>query len=153
METRSKAITKKFDSIISCIAESKNRVEVAALEHGMGLMLKRIFTYGIALDGNDMGPYSEAYLAKRIRARKINTVKNLYFEGNLFRSIQVGTYRGKNVIGFTDNDMAQIAEYQEESDIQVNRPIFGFTETETEETMRILREQVAEVLKKCLITK
>jgi len=149
MPTTLKRVNKKLESIAECVAKRKDIVEIAALEQGMSEMLSRIFDKGITLDGGTMGGYSNAYLLKRLKKGKNNLNKNLVFEGNLRNSIQVGKYENRNVIGFTDLDLANIAQFQEESDIQVNEPIFGLRDNEEEEMLRILQQGIIDTINEC----
>lgn len=143
-------VAKQLDSIAVCLAQEKNRIEIAALETGMTEMIDRIFTKGVALDGDLLGEYSLPYLNKRINKLKVaSTKKILFWEGNLKNSIQTGNHKGDNVIGFDDTDQADIAEFQETSPIQVNRPIFGLNENELKNTFRVFNEQLQKTIINC----
>ncbi len=110
-------------------------------------MKKRIFTTGADKDGNLLGEYkSETYLQRRLRKGKNNLNKNLYFDGNLFKSISVGKSGSKNVLGFTDRDEFEIAEFQEE---QTGKVIFQNSDDEIKIMQDVLKEQTNRVIKEC----
>lgn len=156
MTTNLESIANKIDSVIECIIKDRQVIEVAALEQGNALMSARIFGSegGFSLDGSELGEYSDAYLRKRLRNNKgSNLNKNLIYDGNLFRSIQIGRSNNKKTaLGFTDQDLADIARFQEESDVQVNEPIFGFNSEEMEICLEVIKNGVQQSLKRCFKT-
>ena len=151
-----KEFNKKLNGIAECIAKDQNKIEVAALTAAFVPMMKRIFGEGAdggghTLDGQLMEGYSPAYQALRIRKNKgLNRAKNLVFDGSLRNSIQIGRSGNKNIIGFTDNDLAKIGRWQETSAIQINKPIFGLTEFEQQEGLNKLIEGIKETIAECL---
>lgn len=155
MKTTLKAISKRLDKLADCILQEKEKVEVEALEAGKSLMIKRIFGIGAngggrTLDGDLFGEYTEAYLQKRIRETKqTNLNKNLIFSGSLQRSIQVGTNSGKNVLGFTDLELEKIARFQEESEIQINEPIFQLNDEELSIALETVLNGVENSIQRC----
>lgn len=147
--TTLKQVAKKVSDIADCIAKERNRIEIEALNQGHDLMSRRIFESGLALDESELGGYSPAYLAYRLRNKKPNAAKNLVFTGDLRDNIQVGTYQGKNVLGHVNKDLADIAEWQETSVFQVNKPIFGFTEEELEVALEIVTDGIINTITEC----
>lgn len=156
-----KEVVKQFDSIAKCLTEQKNQIEIAALNAGMIPMLRRIYGDatgggGVTIDGSSFGPYStgyQNYVRNNPRKNRIGgstRIKNLLLTGATRSSIQIGRSAGKNVIGFTDKSLAEIARFQESSDIQIHKPIFGFTETELQEVNNTLKSEIQIRLKECL---
>lgn len=153
-------LIQQIDSVAEKFAAEKDRIEVKALQAGHIAMINRVFGTGTegggtAVDGTPFGEYSETY--GRIRRgelsykgeRKVyglNFRKNLTFNRNLKNSIQIGIKDGKNCIGYTDLDLKQIAEFQETSPKQINKPIFGFDANEQEVVDRIVREEVTKLI-------
>lgn len=149
-----KGFAKKLNSIAEKLAADQHKIEIAALNAAYVPMMQRIFGKGkdgggFALDGELLGKYSKNYRALRIR-RGLGIAKNLTLDGNLKNSVQLGTNNGKNVIGFESTDMKNIGRWQETSDVQVNRPIFGLTEFEQNEGQRVLIEGIQESLKRAI---
>jgi len=151
-----KKLANDFDHIAECIARDINKNEVRALNAVNIAMKTRIFGIGKdgigkSLDGELMHRYSDQYLRLRRRKNKgLNLAVNLTFDGTMKRAVDLGTSEGKNVIGFNDDTVAQIAAYQEDPDgKQVKKKIFGMTEPEQEEGLRVLIEGNNETLKAC----
>lgn len=148
MSTYLKTLNQRIDKLAADVASQIPVIEVKALTAGYIPMMNRIFGQGVdgggfAKDGSGFGSYTERWrqirfgeiplnkkTAKKVYGR--NFQKNLVFNGNLRNSIQLGIKDGKNCIGYTDLDLKEIAEFQETSSIQINKPIFGFDETEKE---------------------
>ncbi|MBK7360714.1 MAG: hypothetical protein IPI96_16125 [Saprospiraceae bacterium] len=157
MKTTLKQLTKKLDQLADCILIGKNRTEVEALETAKSLLIKRVFGVGasgggFSQDGSALGEYSDAYLQRRLRKGLTNLQKNLYFDGNLRNSIQVGINNSKKVLGFTDLDLAEIARFQEESPIQVGEKIFALNTEELDITIDVMNNGVKRALKECFNT-
>lgn len=156
MKTTLKQLTKKLDQLADCILQEKSRTEVEALETAKSLLIKRVFGVGasgggFSQDGSELGEYSPAYLLKRLNSKYkyTNIQKNLYFDGNLRNSIQVGINNSKKVLGFTDLDLAEIARFQEESPIQVGEKIFALNAEELDITIDVMNNGVKRALKEC----
>lgn len=154
MKTNLKAISKRLDKLAACILQEKEKVEVEALEAGKSLMIKRIFGVGAngggrTLDGDLFGEYTDAYRQKRIRKGLTNLNKNLFFTGALQHSIQVGTNSGKNVLGFTDLELEKIARFQEESELQINEPIFQLNDEELSIALETVMNGVENSIQRC----
>ncbi|MFZ1296547.1 MAG: hypothetical protein WAT16_00775 [Saprospiraceae bacterium] len=157
MKTTLKQLTKKLDQLADCILMGKSRTEVEALETAKSLLIKRVFGVGangrgFSQDGSELGEYSPAYLQRRSRKGLTNLQKNLYFDGNLRNSIQVGINNSKKVLGFTDLDLAEIARFQEESPIQVGEKIFALNTEELDITIDVMNNGVKRALKECFNT-
>jgi len=147
-----KNLNRRIDRVAQEVVKEIPRIEVQALTAGYIPMMNRIFGTGVdgggaAKDGTPFGEYSPGYLAHRIRKGKgLNFRKNLVFNGNLRNSIQLGIKEGKNCIGYTDLELKKIAEYQEESSTQINKPIFGFDATEGEARDLVLNREIPKVI-------
>lgn len=157
MRTNLKQITKSLDALADCILQEKSRTEVEALEVAKELLIKRVFGGGasgggFSQDGSSLGEYSEPYLRKRINKGLVNLQKNLFFTGSLQHSIQVGVNNRKNVLGFTDLDLADIARFQEESKNQIGEKVFALNDEEIGITIEVINEGVKRALKECFNT-
>ncbi|CAH1002674.1 hypothetical protein LEM8419_03546 [Neolewinella maritima] len=113
---------------------------LAAASTALGSMKRRIFNEGEAEEGR-IGRYrSRSYRKKRQKAGRQVDYKDLEFEGDLRRSIQVGARDDGAVIGFTSVHSRRIAEYQE-TERQTGKDIFGLNENEIAKARRaFLRE-------------
>lgn len=157
MRTNLKQITKSLDALADCILQEKSRTEVEALEVAKGLLIKRVFGVGpdgggFSQDGSSLGEYSEPYLRKRINKGLVNLQKNLFFTGSLQHAIQVGVNNKKNVLGFTDLDLADIARFQEESKNQIGEKVFALNDEEIGITIEVINEGVKRSLRECFNT-
>jgi hypothetical protein len=72
--------------------------------------------------------------------------KDLIFTGDLFYSLSILSTAEKEVIyGFNNADTAQIAEWQQTSDVQVGEPIFPLNQKEISKMERQIAIDVAKV--------
>jgi len=155
-----KNLNRRIDRVAQEVVKEIPRIEVQALTAGYIPMMNRIFGTGTdgggaAKDGTPFGEYSDRWrnirmgLAKFKGKKKVyglNFQKNLVFERNLRNSIQLGFKDGKPCVGYTDLELKKIAEYQEESSIQINKPIFGFDATEGEARDIVLNREIPKVI-------
>ena len=76
-----------------------------------------------------IGTYaSRSYIKKRVKAGRQVAYKDLEFDGDLRRAIQVGNNAaGETVIGFINDKARRIAGYQED---QTGEEIFSLTKAE-----------------------
>lgn len=142
-----------LENVGVCIGENKNPIEIAALSDAIAAFKFRVFGNlgGFDEQGKGLGDYSKAYLRKRLAKGKNNLQKNLVFDGNLRNSIEVGvSSEGKNVFGFTDLALEQIARYQEE---QLNTDIFGANDEEVKVLVEEMSKQILELINKCFSRK
>lgn len=133
---------------------------VAGLNAAMGLMKRRIFNQREDAEGFTLGPYiSEQYKRKREKAGRQVDRKDLEFEGDLRRTIEVVSVNNTRAhIRITNTENAQIAVYLEQqiANIRAGRPanapsgervpIFTLNETEQEimrsTTIALIRQQI-----------
>lgn len=145
-----KEFSGKLNKLAQYFDDQKNQIEVAALSVAESLFEKRIFTHGIDANGQQIGAYADgSYKNLRARLGKRTSFKDLYFDGDLFRSISVGRAGHKNALGFTDPDEAQIADYQEE---QTGKTVFTLSEEEKSIMQDVLKEEVNRIIKECFQT-
>ena len=112
-----------------------------ALSRGEAEMKRRIFNDGKASDGTLIGSYrSDSHIAKR-RARGRQIVKkDLQFEGDLIRSLQVGREGKAVVLGFTLDRERIKADGNEQ---QTGKRIFKLSK---DEKILVIRTFAAEIV-------
>ncbi len=138
-------IIQKLNRLTKTLVNGKSRIEVGALVATSGVYKKRIFNRAQATDGSDIGSYkSKSYKAKRKSRGRQTSKKDLFFEGDLFRSIQVGRSGSENVIGYLRNQERRIARFQEQ---QTRKDIFGISKNE----VNVLRKAYVKLYKKEII--
>jgi len=109
-----------------CIRKVVANSSIVGANLQVGLSKKRIFNDGLGSDNNlitnkkvaqilaEDGIYSKGYSRKRKnRGKQIKKV-DLEFDGDLRRSIQVGTYRKNIAVGYVSEEEAKIMEYNED---------------------------------------
>ena len=103
----------------------------------------RVFVEHKTTDGTPFGGYkSKSY--KKYRAslgRQINN-KDLQLTGDLLKSIK----QSENEVFFNNDFSAQIAGWQETSDVQINRPIFDLNQDEITDCIIVCDEVFAREL-------
>jgi len=100
---------------------------------GSGELQYRVFNDGKTTSGKKMlyknAPSNYTRLRKDVGLR--TDLKDLIFTGNLFYSMNILSTKNNQVVyGFNNSGTAQIAEWQETSDKQVNQPIFDLSPKE-----------------------
>lgn len=109
------------------------KILINATNLGSAEMQTRVFNRGLTTAGKRM-EYRNApsnYTNLRLDAGLQISYKDLTFTGNLFYSMNILSTAEKEVTyGFNNSDTAQIAEWQQTSDKQVNEPIFELSEKE-----------------------
>lgn len=109
------------------------KILINATNLGSAEMQTRVFNRGLTTAGKRM-EYRNApsnYTNLRLDAGLQISYKDLTFTGNLFYSMNILSTAEKEVTyGFNNSDTAQIAEWQQTSDKQVNEPIFELNEKE-----------------------
>jgi len=109
------------------------KILINATNLGSAEMQTRVFNRGLTTAGKRM-EYRNApsnYTNLRLDAGLQISYKDLTFTGNLFYSMNILSTAEKEVTyGFNNAETAQIAEWQQTSDKQVNEPIFELNEKE-----------------------
>lgn len=114
------------------VKENLQQIQLEALNEAKAALLKRVFNTNGAtsVNGESVGAYVDTYyLRKRLNAGKFNLIKNFFFDGNLFNSIQTGKLDNKTVLGFNDEKQALIAEGNEE---YIGLVVFQLSDNEQE---------------------
>lgn len=143
---------RKLDKLNRCV--NNNDWKIVPLKLAEGLMKRRVFNDGKATDGSLVGSpavaqaprrgvYSQSHgRRRRTRGRQIGK-KDLFLEGDLSRSLTVGTSRGEPVMGLSNARARLIAEAQQN---QTKKDIFR---TSKDEARKIARSAARE-LQQCL---
>ena len=143
---------RKLDKLNRCV--NNNDWKIVPLKLAEGLMKRRVFNDGKATDGSLIGSppvaqaprqgvYSRSHgKRRRSRGRQIGK-KDLFLEGDLSRSLTVGTSRGEPVMGLSNARARLIAEAQQD---QTNKEIFR---TSKDEARKVARAAARE-LQQCL---
>ena len=119
------------------IAGKASQYEIAALSSLQGLYIQRIFNDRKATDGSSLGKYlSRSHIAKRKAAGRQTAEKDLEFQGDLRRSIKIGTSNGINVMGFVTDMSRLIAQGQE---AQLKKAVFTPSDDEIDESWNTYR--------------
>lgn len=130
--------------------KNKRDLQFPILKLEEGLMKQRVFNEGEAADGTKLGNYRSKSHAKKRRLRGRQTgYKDLEFEGDLRRSLTVGTNGGDVVLGFSTDKGRLIAAYQE-SDRQTGKEIWSPTDSEINQIKEVVVERIRACLKKNL---
>lgn len=127
-------------AILKLTADSRAAATVAVLK-GEAILKRRVFRERKATDQSSLGPYfSESWKKKRQSKGRQTGVKDLFFNGDLFRSITKGEDdKGNVVLGFSRERQREIAGYQEE---YLRKPIFRFSADELQEIKRAFIEEL-----------
>ena len=118
---------------IKVVQNNIGNILINATNIGSGELQYRVFNEGKTVAGKKM-EYRNApsnYTNLRQDAGLHINFKDLIFTGNLFYSMTILSTKNDEVVyGFNNAEMAQIAEWQETSDVQVNEPIFELSQKE-----------------------
>lgn len=136
--------TKKLKSLPKCV--NRNRVSIPALKLVEGLMKRRIFNDGLASDNTSIGQYVSNWKNVREKNNRQNSYVDLSFEGNLLKSVQVGTSDGDNVLGFSTTKQRLIAENNENFR---KKKIFALSDSERSAMNKSIARSISKELKKC----
>lgn len=117
----------------------------------LGAIAYRVFNTGKASDGSSIGQYAGAdskskgrYKARRnARGLRIDTV-DLQFSGATMESIKTGKDENGALIGFTIEDLAKIARYNEE---RYKKPIFKPSEEESINAKELMVDYIKDELR------
>jgi hypothetical protein len=149
-----KVFVNKLNNTEDCL-KSDGTIELASLQVLKKAILDRVFNKdgGVATDETPLGEYrSLNYLGRRRNKNFTNILKNLYFNGDMFRSIVTGTKGDRIGLGFDNKDIAEIARHQEDSENQVDKPVFYPTAEEIELVREDLRQNIINKIKECFRT-
>jgi hypothetical protein len=124
---------KALNNAKQALQANMGKILINATNLGSAEMQTRVFNRGLTTAGKRM-EYRNApsnYTNLRLDAGLQISYKDLTFTGNLFYSMNILSTAEKEVTyGFNNSDTAQIAEWQQTSDKQVNEPIFELSEKE-----------------------
>jgi hypothetical protein len=124
---------KALNNAKQALQANMGKILINATNLGSAEMQTRVFNRGLTTAGKRM-EYRNApsnYTNLRLDAGLQISYKDLTFTGNLFYSMNILSTAEKEVTyGFNNSDTAQIAEWQQTSDKQVNEPIFELNEKE-----------------------
>lgn len=127
-----------IERLLDIIEANSDKWLYAALSRIEADMKTRIFNLGQDVDGLGLGTYSPKYAQYRKDNNKQTGYKDLEFDGDLRRSIQVGISGNKRVLGYTRTDSRLIAKGQEK---QTKKIIFKVTEDEKKAALETLKQE------------
>lgn len=150
MAVSPKQLEQRIQASIPRIREIVDQSQQVALQDALGQMLQRIFNRGEDAQGNIIGPYSSETYKQLRESRGLQTTKiDFQFNGDLFRSIDIGTSNDVPAIGITNTKSSEISVYQEiaKGTGSVPRKIFTPSDQEREQATRIATDYIIENLK------
>lgn len=122
---------KALSNAKQALQANMGKILINATNLGSAEMQTRVFNRGLTTAGKQMNYRSKAYMKLRQDAGLQTNWKDLTFTGDLFYSMNILSTAEKEVTyGFNNGETAQIAEWQQTSDKQVNEPIFELSEKE-----------------------
>jgi hypothetical protein len=122
---------KALSNAKQALTKNIGKILINATNIGSSEMQVRVFNKGITTAGKQMNYRSKPYMKLRQDAGLQTNWKDLIFTGDLFYSLNILSTADKEVTyGFNNADTAQIAEWQQTSDKQVNEPIFELSQKE-----------------------
>ena len=134
-------------SAVKVVEANVGKIMLNGANLGSALMQQRVFNKGITTSGKNMMYRSAQYIKLRTDAGLQVAHKDLIFTGNLFNSLTILGKSDKEVsYGFNNSEMAEIANYQETSDKQVNQPIFDLSKKEIAQVERAMAKDVARMV-------
>jgi hypothetical protein len=137
-----------MDNAVKAVEANVGKILMNGANLGSALMQQRVFNKGVATSGKKMTYKNKRYKILRTDAGLQINHKDLTFTGNLFNSLTMLTADDKQVsYGFNNDEMAEIAHFQETGENQVGEPIFKLQKKEiktVEDTM------FADVARVCL---
>lgn len=122
------------------INQKEEQAKLLAYKKAEALLKRRIFTNRQATDGSSLGTYKSDQHKKlrRSKGRQIQE-KDLFLEGDLFRSIAVGrNSRNELVLGFNRDRFKKIAEGQQR---QTGKTIFQLSSSEVREVTEVFANE------------
>jgi hypothetical protein len=122
---------KALSNAKQALTKNIGKILINATNIGSSEMQVRVFNKGITTAGKQMNYRSKPYMKLRQDAGLQTNWKDLIFTGDLFYSLNILSTADKEVTyGFNNAETAQIAEWQQTSDKQVNEPIFELSQKE-----------------------
>lgn len=141
-----KEISEAVDRSIPQIQKALQGYSYLVVSDVEGAMKQRIFNQGKTEEETSIGKYKEGYYKrKREKFGRQTEYVDLEFKGDLRRSIVKGTKNGKIVIGFNNDNSAEIAEGLEE---RYNTTIFAASEQEAKNAAAIGEKYMIDQLTK-----
>jgi hypothetical protein len=137
---------KALSNAKQALTKNIGKILINATNIGSAEMQVRVFNRGITTAGKQMRYRSAPYKKLRTDAGLQTNWKDLIFTGDLFYSLNILSTAEKEVTyGFNNADTAQIAEWQQTSDVQVGEPIFPLNQKEISKMERQIAIDVAKV--------
>lgn len=138
---------KAMQNAIKVVETNVGKIMLNGANLGSALMQQRVFNKGIATSGKKMMYRSAPYKRLRVDAGLQIAHKDLTFTGNLFNSLTILGSNNKEVnYGFNNSETAEIANYQETSDKQVNEPIFKLSAKEIQQVEKAMAKDVLRIV-------
>lgn len=136
--------TARLKNLETCIEKEKKKIQFSALNTANGLMHKRIFNQGLSSDGTALGVYrSKQWKKTRENKPRQTAYKDLFFNGDLSRSLTVGENNGDFVLGLSTDKARLIMEGQES---QTRKTISEITKETEDKVIEIANEMIAECI-------
>jgi hypothetical protein len=137
---------KALSNAKQALTKNIGKILINATNIGSAEMQIRVFNRGQTTAGKQMNYRSKPYIKLRQDAGLQTNWKDLIFTGDLFYSLNILSTSEKEVTyGFNNADTAQIAEWQQTSDVQVGEPIFPLNQKEISKMERQIAIDVAKV--------
>jgi hypothetical protein len=137
---------KALSNAKQALTKNIGKILINATNIGSSEMQVRVFNRGQTTAGKQMRYRSAPYKKLRTDAGLQTNWKDLIFTGDLFYSLSILSTAEKEVTyGFNNADTAQIAEWQQTSDVQVGEPIFPLNQKEISKMERQIAIDVAKV--------
>jgi hypothetical protein len=137
---------KALSNAKQALTKNIGKILINATNIGSSEMQVRVFNRGQTTAGKQMRYRSAPYKKLRTDAGLQTNWKDLIFTGDLFYSLSILSTSEKEVTyGFNNADTAQIAEWQQTSDVQVGEPIFPLNQKEISKMERQIAIDVAKV--------
>jgi len=146
-----KQIVLEFEELNRCLKTSE--IEIFALNEFKQILQERIFKFARTVDNTFFGVYKSAsYKKKREDAGRQTKYKDLQFTGELLGDLDLGQYNGKNALGFAAERSKNIVSWQEESNKQIDKPIFSANQEEVDIVFEKIDEELDRIIAECLNT-
>lgn len=137
---------KALSNAKQALTKNIGKILINATNIGSSEMQVRVFNRGQTTAGKQMRYRSAPYKKLRTDAGLQTNWKDLIFTGDLFYSLTILSTAEKEVTyGFNNAETAQIAEWQQTSDVQVGEPIFPLNQKEISKMERQIAIDVAKV--------
>lgn len=152
-----KQVILEFNKLETCLKDAE--LEIGALNQFRAIISERIFTFNKDVDEVSFGSYrSEAYKKKREKEGRQTTIKDLQFSGELAADLELGTFDGKNALGFSTDRSATIVKGQETGSrtktgkavMQIDKPVFSANQEEVDLVGEFIDNYVDDLIVQCL---